>query len=432
MLPFSVLPYRFDMKSFSPAKSSLGEDLTSVLAQLPTGVAVVSTRAGDGSPLGTTVSNVTAVSSDPPLLVVSLAAGSPTFVALGESGGFMISVLSEHQRAISSRFSGERSASMATGLELIGEDADAPHVAEAIAYLRCEVDSTVALGDRQFVVGKVTMVHSARPELGPLLYVRGGYSRLQGEGGSSGIDRRTVAPTTSRRYSDLHTVAVVGGGFGGAVTAARLLAGVHPQGLRLILVDRRFRAGPDLADPDGSADSLLDLPAIEISAFSERPDHFLRWARRREPALRPEAVVPRSLLDEYLEEVVDEAEREAGRGAVLERVHEEAVGLIVPRRPGSRLRLGLRSGRELAVDRLVLATGEDNVLDLLTADLLAQGLLGRSGSNSAAVFTIGSSSSGGASNGSAFADLRAQAEFVARTLGAGAAIDADSGAPGDS
>jgi uncharacterized NAD(P)/FAD-binding protein YdhS/flavin reductase (DIM6/NTAB) family NADH-FMN oxidoreductase RutF len=349
-------------RSAEPQEPSLAGELRAVMDQLPTGVTVVSTRADDGSPLGTTVKTVSSVSHDPPSLMVVLDQGSDTLAGLEASGEFVVNVLSEHQRAISSRFTGRGGAAKATGLELVGEEGAAPHLIGAIAYLRCAVDRVVEIGERTMVVGEVKSLRTANPHARPLLFFRGHYSRLEEEGGLSPEEDTDALPALAAVPERLGldrrpTVAIVGGGFSGAMTAAHLLGRSFPDGLRIVLVERRPQIGRGIAYSTRWLAHRLNVPAAQMSAIPDDPGHFLRWVRRRDPSVGPGSFVPRFMFGDYVEETLGAAVREADGSVWLERLQDEAVSLEAIDVPAGRLRIVLASGGEVRADRVVLATG---------------------------------------------------------------------------
>lgn len=80
------------------------------------------------------------------------------------------------------------------------------------------------------------------------------------------------------------TVAIIGGGFSGTMTAAQLLRQATARGraLRVVVFDRAaaFAAGVAYRTTDDR--HLLNVPAGKMSAWPDRPDSFLDWARARE------------------------------------------------------------------------------------------------------------------------------------------------------
>ena len=78
------------------------------------------------------------------------------------------------------------------------------------------------------------------------------------------------------------TVAVIGAGFSGLLTALHLLhAGDGP---RVRLVERRPAFGRGAAYSTTSQEHLLNVRAANMSAFPDRPAHFTDWLAREGPA----------------------------------------------------------------------------------------------------------------------------------------------------
>jgi len=158
-------------------------------------------------------------------------------------------------------------------------------------------------------------------------------------------------------------IAIVGAGFSGTLVAAHLL-GQAESPLTVYLIERTPRQfGRGVAYSSGIECHLLNVPAANMSAFSDDPEHFLRWAKEREKRLidppwvtevGPTSFLPRRAYGDYLSWVIDEAERAAGPEVRLERRVDKAIGLtIIPE--GFSLRL--LGGETLQVHKLVLAVG---------------------------------------------------------------------------
>lgn len=151
------------------------------MGHFATGVCVVSTRRGDGSPVGTTVNAVTSVSLDPPLLLVCLARDSETLAAVIESSRFAVSILTEEQREHSVRFAAKGEHAHAEDVEFSEHDAYMPYLADALATIACRVSALHEGGDHMIVLAEALSMSSAERDVAPLLFFRGSYSRLAGE-----------------------------------------------------------------------------------------------------------------------------------------------------------------------------------------------------------------------------------------------------------
>lgn len=147
------------------------------------------------------------------------------------------------------------------------------------------------------------------------------------------------------------TVAVIGGGFSGLLTAIHLLHG--DPALVVRLVERAPRFGRGRAYSASHADHVLNVRAANMSAFPDHPAHFVEWLAG-EGERGPDAFVSRARYGDYLqallrEEIVDP--NAAGR-LLLEA--DEAVALT-PRGGGWQVELAV--GRTFQADACVLAVG---------------------------------------------------------------------------
>src|ERR1035438_6520281 len=73
------------------------------------------------------------------------------------------------------------------------------------------------------------------------------------------------------------SVVIVGGGFSGSMLALQLSRRV--PSLSVAVIDKGSVPGRGLAYTTRHHCHLLNIPAGNMSALPEEPDHFLRWAR---------------------------------------------------------------------------------------------------------------------------------------------------------
>jgi uncharacterized NAD(P)/FAD-binding protein YdhS len=147
-------------------------------------------------------------------------------------------------------------------------------------------------------------------------------------------------------------VAIIGAGFSGTVVAAHLLArGRHAP--EVALIERRPRFGRGLAYGANDAAHLLNVRAANMSAFADRPDHFVRWLAARAGGKQPARFAPRAQYGAYIEDVLRRA-RAGWFGPGAERVHGEAVACHPV---GEGWAISLASGRRVEADAVVLALG---------------------------------------------------------------------------
>lgn len=157
----------------------------------------------------------------------------------------------------------------------------------------------------------------------------------------------------------MKTLVIIGAGFSGAVTAAQFLRHSPPD-VRVILINRSGTMARGLAYGTNSSLHLLNVPAGNMSAFVEEPDHFLRFCQALNPAYTASSFVPRKLYGDYLASVLDDAERHCCEGVKLERVVSEVHRL---RPEGEGAVLELVNGQCIKADQVVLAFGNFSPLD---------------------------------------------------------------------
>lgn len=147
-------------------------------------------------------------------------------------------------------------------------------------------------------------------------------------------------------------VAIVGGGFSGAVLAAHL-ARRGRTAPHVTLLERGLRFGPGLAYGASHPAHLLNVRASNMSADPARPDHFVRWlAGRDRRGLRPTLFARRVQYGAYIEHVLKRAP--TWFGPKISRVRATVTGCAPE---GEGWRLELDNGRHVAADAVVLALG---------------------------------------------------------------------------
>src|SRR5262249_30004565 len=128
---------------------------------------------------------------------------------------------------------------------------------------------------------------------------------------------------TPRESAEPPSIAVVGGGFSGVAVAAQLLRRGRP--VRVTLVNRFGPLGRGVAYRTRLEAHVLNVPAGGMSGLPDDPEHFLRWARDRDPAATAETYVSRRQYGEYLEFMLREAE-----GLSKARVLDPVLGELLP------------------------------------------------------------------------------------------------------
>lgn len=162
-----------------------------------------------------------------------------------------------------------------------------------------------------------------------------------------------VAAVNNREFS----VVVVGGGFSGAVLAVQLLR--RSPELSVAVVDKGSVPGRGVAYSTKYDCHLLNVPASNMSALPEEPDHFLRWAQANyDPKSQATSFLPRSVYGRYVSSLLEET---MGCGAAnnFRWIQGEVVSLARERahRDRTQIDVQLKDGSSLVTQSLVLAAG---------------------------------------------------------------------------
>ncbi|HEY0190942.1 MAG TPA: FAD/NAD(P)-binding protein, partial [Kofleriaceae bacterium] len=149
----------------------------------------------------------------------------------------------------------------------------------------------------------------------------------------------------------MKVIAVVGGGFSGTMTAAQLVrrAGEQGRALRVLVFDRAAAFAAGVAYRTADDRHLLNVPAGKMSAWPDRPDSFLDWARAQLGAqVAGGDFLPRLQFGAYLRDQLRSAP-----GGAIELVPDDVLG-VAARGPGFTVQL---AGSAIDVDAAVLAIG---------------------------------------------------------------------------
>lgn len=147
------------------------------MSRAVTGVSVVTTD-GVAGRFGLTVSSVTSVSADPPLVLVCINARTPIRDAITANGVFTISLLSTEQRAVADMFAGRSGSGRHYEFDAATwtpGTTGAPRLDGAVAAFDCRLHHHFDAGTHRVFVGAVTAVVTHDAE--PLAYSRRRYGR---------------------------------------------------------------------------------------------------------------------------------------------------------------------------------------------------------------------------------------------------------------
>lgn len=170
-----------------------------------------------------------------------------------------------------------------------------------------------------------------------------------------------TAPDSSASPSP--TIAVIGAGFSGTLTAIHLarLSVQSGTAVRVLLFNRTPSFGPGLAYSTDSPVHYLNVPAGNMSAFDDDPGHFLKWAQIHQPVgesstqapIVSGSFVPRGVYGQYLRELLQTAQRE--HPGIIETLPVAVASLRTDAQ--SRVTITTADGRTFSANGAVLALG---------------------------------------------------------------------------
>lgn len=171
------------------AESPSPASLRHALGHFGTGVTIVTTLGRDGAPVGVTANSFNSVSLEPPVVLWSLRAASPSLDAFDSSGRFVVHVLTLAQVELSRRFASPVPDKFG-GVHWVGGLHGLPLIQGCAAVFQCRTLQRQVIGDHVLYLGQVHALDhlprpadapcdttQADPALQPLLYCHGRYAR---------------------------------------------------------------------------------------------------------------------------------------------------------------------------------------------------------------------------------------------------------------
>lgn len=153
-------------------------ELKGAMRQLAGGVSVVTAGTGE-SRTGATVTSATALSVEPPTIIVNINRGASVWPAISRYNHFCLNVLSSGQQAVADRFAGKggiKGAARYADADWYALESGALALSGALASVDCAVEDVIERHTHAIVIGRVLKVVTGGGE--PLLYHNGGYRIL--------------------------------------------------------------------------------------------------------------------------------------------------------------------------------------------------------------------------------------------------------------
>jgi flavin reductase (DIM6/NTAB) family NADH-FMN oxidoreductase RutF len=148
------------------------------LRRLGGGVSIIT--AGDGEDrTGATVTSATALSVDPPRMLVALNRASSTWPVLQRFGGFAVNVAGPGHQALANQFAGLgglKGADRYKGAEWTRLASGAPVLEDAVAAIDCFVEETIERHSHVLIIGRVAAIRLGSGH--SLVYQDGSYHKF--------------------------------------------------------------------------------------------------------------------------------------------------------------------------------------------------------------------------------------------------------------
>ncbi len=141
-----------------------------------TGVAVLTTRATDGTPHGLTINSFCSLSLDPPLVMVAIDRICSFLRTFESTGYYAVNILREEQRDLSVRFA-ELPEGRFTGVRWQAGVVGAPLIDGVLGVIECRTIQVVDAGDHRMLIGQVVEVGIGEGR--PLVFFRSGYTGIE-------------------------------------------------------------------------------------------------------------------------------------------------------------------------------------------------------------------------------------------------------------
>jgi uncharacterized NAD(P)/FAD-binding protein YdhS len=158
-------------------------------------------------------------------------------------------------------------------------------------------------------------------------------------------------------------LAIVGGGFCGAMVAVHLLRAVRTA-IDVVVVEPRATLGAGLAYGSAAPEHRINVPSDKMIVFAEDPLHLTRWVRAEGLFdSDPEAVTAeghhyarRTDFGRYVASLVDAAVRVAPPGSTLQHRRASATDIVAL---GSRQRVVIDGGEPVDADAVVVTASHE-------------------------------------------------------------------------
>lgn len=144
-------------------------------ARFASGVTIATVADSSGNPFGLTASSLTAVSLNPPLILVCIGHNSGVLPQFRKSTHFAVNILHDGQKSLSNQFA-TMNADRFSGVGWKAGKGGSPLLLDCLAQVECLTHKIVDAGDHAVFFGEV--IGGDLGEGDPLLYFNRGYRTL--------------------------------------------------------------------------------------------------------------------------------------------------------------------------------------------------------------------------------------------------------------
>jgi len=143
---------------------------TNAMRRAVSGVSIVTTD-GEYGRFGLTISSMTSVSAEPPMLLVCINRNSAAHDAVANNRRFAVNVLTAHQHHVAAAFAG--STALGRAYDFDNGDwsvtaAGLPQLLKPAAIFECELESSIDAGTHSIFLGRVLSANGR--DIAPLAY----------------------------------------------------------------------------------------------------------------------------------------------------------------------------------------------------------------------------------------------------------------------
>jgi flavin reductase (DIM6/NTAB) family NADH-FMN oxidoreductase RutF len=158
-------------------RASLGKnEFRAALGRFATGVTIAAVADREGTAHGITVSSLTSVSLEPPLILIAVGHAATVYAHFRAAKRFGINVLREEQRHIAEHFA-RKGQDRFEDVEWYAGESGVPLIPGVLAAIECERVKTVTAGDHDIFIAETT--HARVTDGRPLIYFAGAYGGVK-------------------------------------------------------------------------------------------------------------------------------------------------------------------------------------------------------------------------------------------------------------